>query len=430
MSAPRKYPSSIWKNRNFVSFFSGRLVTNAGDSLYSVAILWLVLQLSGSNFLTGVASALLLLPFLLQIIAGPIVDRFPLKRVLVWVQLVQGVITLVVPAAAYTGNLSVELVLVIIPALAVVNLMISPAQAALVPRIVADDQLSRSNSALATVTLGLDMIFEAVGGILIAVFGVMTLFLLDSVTFVVAGLLFVGMTIPAADGGNEKSEKIGVSEYVDDLRTGINILRGTVFVEMMFTTAVANFAVGVTLAILPGFGDLLGGPIIFGLMLGVLGTGRLLGSASASYLNDVAYGWLTVVGYLLSALLWLGSVYSPSLVLTVGLFGLAWIPAGINGVMVTTLNQKVFPDHLLGRVSSIKGTAVGATLPLGSLVGGLIAEQVGVITTMGLAAFGFGFVGLYFALRPPLRELPSMNDITPDEFNVDVESSKAAKNSD
>lgn len=428
MSDHRKYPSSIWRNRNFVSFFSGQLVTNVGNSLYTVAILWLVFELSGSTVLTGVANALLLLPFLLQIIAGPIVDRVPLKRVLVWVQFVQGVIILVVPAAAYTGNMSVELVIMIIPALSLVDLMVSPAQAALVPRIVADDQLSQSNSALATVTLGLDMIFEAIGGILIAVFGVMALFFLDSLTFMVAGLLFVGMVIPSAEGEHEEPAKIGISEFVTDLRTGVHILRGTVFVEMMFTSAVSNFAVGVTLAILPAFGDLLGGPIIFGLMLGALGTGRMVGSASASYLNNVAYGRLKTITYLISALLWLGSVYSPSLVLTVGLFGLAWISAGIDNVMIATLNQKVFPENLLGRVSSIKGTAVGAGLPIGSLVGGLIAEGLGTRTTMGLAAFGFGFAGLYFAVRPRLRRLPAMNDIDPDEFNV--ESPPAAKGSD
>lgn len=199
----------------------------------------------------------------------------------------------------------------------------------LVPRIVADEQLSQSKSALATVTLGLDMIFDALGGIFIAVFGATTLFLLDSLTFAVTGLLFFRM-IPATEGGGEGSEESAIAEYVADLRTGIDILRGTVFVDVMFTSAVFNFAVGVILAILPAFGELLGGAAIYGLLLGALGIGRLLGSASASYLNDVAYGRLKTVSYLISVLLLLGSVYSPSLVLTVRLFGLAWISAGIT----------------------------------------------------------------------------------------------------
>lgn len=380
----------------------------------------MVSELSGSTFLTGVASSLLLLPFLLQIVAGPIVDRFPIKPILVGSQVIQGAVILILPVAAYTGNLTVELILVTIPVLSVMTLVVSPVRATLVPRIVADDQLSRSNSALATVSLGLDMIFDALGGIFIAVFGVTALFLLDSVTFAVAGLLFFGMIIPTVDGRSEDEgdEESTIAEYVVDLREGTDILRGTVFMDLMVIAAVSNFAVGVTLAILPSFGDLLGGAAIYGLLLGALGVGRLLGSASASYLDDVPYGWLMAITYLLAALCWLGSVYSPSVVLTIGLFGLAWIPGGIDGVMTATLNQKVFPNDLLGRVSSIKGTAVGATLPLGSLVGGLVAEQLGTITMMGLAAFGFGFVGLCFALRPSLRDLPAMNNVDPAAFNI------------
>jgi MFS family permease len=426
--AEESYPT-LWKNQDFLRFFFGQFVSNVGDSLYNVAILWLVLELSGSIFLTGVANSLLLLPFLLQIVAGPIVDRFPIKPVLVGSQVVQGVVILVLPIAAYTGNLTVELILVTIPALSLMTLVVSPVQATLVPRIVADDQLSRSNSVLATVTLGLDMVFDALGGIFIAVFGATTLFFLDSLTFAIAGVLFFGMLIPTVEDGSEESTESAISDYVTDLRAGIDILRGTVFVDMMFISAVSNFAVGVTLTILPAFGDLLGGPAVYGLLLGALGIGRLVGSASASYLNDVSYGRLMTVIYLLAALCWLGSVYSPSLVLTIGLFGLAWIPGGIDGVLTATLNQKVFPSSLLGRVSAIKGTAVGATLPLGSLVGGLIAEQLGTVTTMGLAASGFGFVGLWFALRPSLRDLPAMSDVDPTEFNIHDTSSSSPGNS-
>ena len=424
-AADERYPS-LWKNRNFLRFFFGQFVSNAGDSLYTVAILWLVFDLSGSTFLTGVANSLLLLPFLLQFVAGPIVDRFPIKPVLVGSQVVQGVVVLVLPVAASTGNLSVELVLVTIPALSLTTLVVSPVQATLVPRIVADEQLSRSNSALATVTLGLDMLFDALGGLFIAVFGATTLFFLDSLTFAAAGVLFVGMLIPTVDGG-EGSGESAIAAYVADLRTGIDVLRGTVFVDMMLTAAVSNFAVGVTLTILPAFGDQLGGPAVYGLLLGALGIGRLIGSASASYLNGVAYGWTMTVAYLLSALLWLGSVYSPSVMLTVGLFGLAWVSSGIDGVMVETLNQKVFPADILGRISSIKGTASTATLPVGSLVGGFVAEQVGTTTTMALAALGFGFVGLYFASRPSLRRFPAMDDVDPAAFDVHVDSPPASK---
>jgi MFS family permease len=418
---------SLWRNRDFRRFFAGQFVTNAGDSLYSVAVLWLVFELSGSTALTGVASALLLLPWLLQALAGPVVDRLPLRPVLVGSQVVQGVVVLVLPLAAATGRLSVPLLLAVVPVLTLATLPMAPMQATLVPRIVDDTRLSQANSALATVTLGLDMVFDALGGAFIAIFGATTLFLLDSATFAVAGLLFAGIAIPTAGTGDRPSgEHEGSSEvdasvlgsYVADLREGVDALRGTVFVELVLLTAVANLATGVTLAVLPAFGDGLGGPAVYGLLLGALGVGRLVGSLVAPYLERVAYGRLLLVGHSLGACCWVAAAYAPSAWLTVALFGLAWVPAGASGVLTATLNQTVFPADRLGRVSSIKGTASGATLPLGSLVGGLVGEVLGTTTTMGLAAFGFGFTGLYVLVRPRLRRLPAVADADPAAFDV------------
>ncbi|WP_135821943.1 MFS transporter [Halostella litorea] len=421
---------SLWRNRDFLRFLAGQFVTNAGDSLYTVAVLWLVFELSGSTFLTGIANAVLLLPWLLQILAGPIVDRLPLRPVLVGSQVVQGVAVLVLPLAAATGNLSVGVIFAVIPVLMLATLPMAPMEATLVPRIVPETRLSRANSALATVTLGLDMIFDALGGAFIAVFGATTLFLLDSATFGVAALLFAGIAVSGGDGAagsggtadedGGESLRAAVDSYVDDLRAGVETLRGSAFVDLVAMTAVANLATGVTLAILPAFGDALGGPALYGLMLGALGIGRLVGSLVAPALEGLAYGRLKPVMHTLGACCWLGSAYAPSPAFTVVLFGLAWVPAGADGVLTQTLNQTVFPVDRLGRVSAVKGTASGATLPLGSLAGGVVAELLGTTTTMALAAFGFGFTGLYFLVSPRLRRLPAVADADAAAFGVTV----------
>ena len=161
----------LWKNRDFRCFFAGQFTTNAGDSLYTVAVLWLAFELSGSTLVTGALNAILLLPWLLQVIVGPLVDRLPLKSVLVGSQVVQGVVVLVLPLAAVTGHLRVGVLFVVAPILVLATLVMAPMETALLPRIVDDNRLSEANSALATVTLGLDMVFDAIGGGIIAVFG-------------------------------------------------------------------------------------------------------------------------------------------------------------------------------------------------------------------------------------------------------------------
>ena len=414
--------ASIWRNRDFRRFFSGQFVTNAGDSLYTVAVLWVAHQLTGSTVVTGALNAILLLPWLLQILAGPFVDRLHLKWVLVGSQVAQGVVVLVLPLAAVTGHLTVGVLFAVVPFLMVASLLMAPMETAVLPRIVADGRLSNANSALATVTLGLDMVFDALGGAFVAYVGTTALFLLDSGTFAVAAALFAGITIAAPDDtdgdGDDPSLRSVLDSYADDVREGIDVLRGTVFVELVLTTAVANFATGVTLAILPAFGDRLGGALFYGLMLGALGIGRLVGSVVGPYFEGVPYG-LFLLSQGLGAACWLAAALAPSPVLAVVLFGLAWIPAGASGVLTSTLNQRVFPADLLGRVSATKGTASGATLPLGSLLGGFVAAVLGVRTTMALAASGFAFTAVYVLLRPNLRRLPAVGDADPSDFGVE-----------
>ncbi|APW97829.1 MFS transporter [Halobiforma lacisalsi AJ5] len=425
---------SLWHNRDFRRFFAGQFVTNAGDSLYTVAVLWLAFELSGSSLVTGALNAILLLPWLLQILAGPLVDRLPLRSVLVGSQVVQGLVVLALPVTAVTGHLSVGVLFAVAPILMLATLLMAPMESALLPRIVTEERLSDANSALATVTLGLDMVFDALGGGFIALFGATTLFLTDSITFAVAALLFAGITIgtPADREGTEDADDSAPSvgsvlrSYRSDLRAGVDVLRGTLFVELILTTAVANFTTGVALAILPAFGDGLGGPAVYGLLLGALGIGRLVGSIVAPYVEGVPYGTV-LVSQGVGAGCWLAAVFAPSPAATVVLFGLAWVPAGASGVLTATLNQRVFPSDLLGRVSATKGTASGATLPLGSLVGGLIAESLGTTTTMALAASGFGFTAVYVLSRPRLRRLPPVDAATPSDFGLELESDRSTE---
>lgn len=423
------YPS-LWNNRDFLRLLSGRLVTNAGDSLYAVAAMWLVYDITHSTMYTGIAEALLLLPLVLQFISGPLVDRWSIIRALVVIQIIQAIAVLSLPLAMYTGHLTVELILGMIPILALLNQFVYPAQSAVLPQIIPEEQLTRGNSAFSFVYHGVDMLFEALGGILIAFLGAASLFVLDSITFALAALLFVGIRMPTTEDAAEEASEIDVSEYLSDQVEGVRALHGTVFAEMTFATMVSNFGVGMMFAVLPSFADIRAGPALFGAMLGALGVGTALGAASASKLETVKYGHVRIIGSACGCILWLGAVYAPYPPFAVGLFALAWIPAGISNVMGNTLEQTVTPDHLLGRVASVTASASALTLPIGALLGGVVGSTIGSIITMTVAGLGFGFVSLYSALRPRLRRLPAMNDIDPSEFNIRVESPPTPESSD
>jgi MFS family permease len=174
-------------------------VTNAGDSLYAVSAMWLVYSLTGSTFYTGVAGFLTLGMQALQAFVGPLVDRWPLRRTLVWTQAVQAVLVLTVPVAHVTGYLSVWLVLAVMPLLSLLNQFVYPAGTAALPRIVDEEELTAANSLFATTYQGSELVFNALAGVLVTAVGAVTLFAVDSVTFAVAVALFAGLRVPPAD---------------------------------------------------------------------------------------------------------------------------------------------------------------------------------------------------------------------------------------
>ncbi|RBI62402.1 MFS transporter [halophilic archaeon] len=422
--------SSLWSNWDFLRLLFGRFVTNAGDSLYTIAGTWLIYDLTGSSFYTGLAGALLLLPPALQFISGPLVDRWSLTRTLVWTQLIQAVLILSIPLAAYFDSLSVELVLLTIPLLSLLNQFVYPAQNATLPRIVDESQLTRANSAFSLANQGTNMVFDALGGVLIALIGAVSLFVLDSITFVVAVLSFVGVRVPKPSDRPDEATAIDISGYLSDLRDGVQWLRGTVFIEMMLTTAVTNFGSGVMLAVLPGFAAIRGGSILYGALLGAIGAGGLVGALIASRLTHIKYGSIRIVGLGIGFVLWLGAVYSPWPALTVVLFALTGVPMGITNVMGQTLIQTVAPDDLLGRVTSVDASVATLTVPFGSLLGGIAGSTLGVVPTMAVAAFSFAFVSLFFTLRPHLRRLPAVDNVDRTEFVRSETSSPQARSAE
>ncbi|MFB6354404.1 MAG: MFS transporter [Halobacteriales archaeon] len=393
-------------NRNFRRLFLGRLVTNAGDSLYAVAAMWLVYSLSGSTAYAGLAGFLTLGPQALQAFVGPVVDRWPVRRLLVASQALQAVLVLTIPAAAMLGRLSAPLVLVVMPLVALLNQPVYPAQQAVLPRIVDDEALTAANSAFALAYQGVEFVFNAVAGVLVALVGAVTLYLVDSVTFAAAVVLFAGLRVPPA-GDDSAGEPTG---YLDDLREGLRFVRGTVLVWLFGASVIANALLGVTWAVLPAFADARGGAGLYGFLLAGLAGGMLVGALVAPRFDGIPYGRLSMAAFLLSGLAWFGALASPWAAGTVGLLGLAFVPVGVTNVVAQTMIQRLVPDGLLGRVTALTGSAGTAAMPVGSLVGGGLGELVGAGPVMVAGGVGFLWIVGYVAAVPALRRLPPASE--------------------
>lgn len=416
------------RNTTFLRLFSGRVITDTGDSLYFIGTMWLVWELTGSPFYTGLATALVRVPDLLSIFVGPLVDRWQLRRILLSTQLINGVGVLVVPLAAVMGHLSVWLVLLLIPMLYFVNGFVYPAQNAALPQIVEKDELTRANSLFSTSIRTVDMVANAVAGALVAVIGAVALFVVNSVTFAIAAVLFVGVTVPkTTNQGNNpdnETEEDGIDAnnegYVAELREGVNYVRGSALLAMLFGIMVYNFAATAVTAILPAFADSLAGPAVYGLLVAAMGTGSLVGTGGAFLVEDYPISWVAVIANFVSGSMLLAAAAVPSVWATGVLLFTATVPIGVFNVLFFSMVQSAVDDAFLGRVTSLMRTFLSAIAPAGGLVGGAIAGVVGSVTAM----YGVGSItvvlGLYYLLHPQLRSLPSVAES--DEAALGLES--------
>ena len=418
---------NLFLNRNFLFMFFGRLVTNVGDSIYAVAAMWLVSELGGSTFYTGLAGFLSLIPRFIQFFSGPIIDRISIRHLLIHTQLIQAFLLLIIPAASYFGQLNVVLVLIISPIISIFNTFIYPAQMSSLPSFVHKKDLTKANSYFTFAGQGIDTFCNAVSGVLIVIVGAVSIYLLDSVLFIISAILFSFLRIPKHKQQIEQSqpvkkEKISVilQHYKTELWEGIHILLGKSFSRLLWGMILINLVGGATFVVLPAFSKLHGGPELYGILLMAQAMGSMFGALIAPFLKleRISMGLIYAVAFSVSGILWTLSVLSPNIWMMMIIYGLSWVPGGVTNILINSYIQKGIPQHLLGRVFSASYSLSGIAAPIGSLCGGILGEVFGSEMIIGLSGLSVLLIGLYWLFDKTTRKLPSSDHVTDKVFQA------------
>lgn len=408
----------LLRNRGFRLLYLGRAVGRIGDKLYFLAAMWLVFELTGSSFYTGIAGFLSRLPQAIGFVFGPFVDRSRLGRLMVGVEGAQGIVVLAVPVAWYFDVLNVFVVLGILPILTLLRRISAPAEQAALPRLVDDELLGRANSLDSATDQSLGALAQGLGGALIAILGAVTLYVINSVTFFVTALLYALLDVPA-------TEATGTSptwqEYVADVREGIDLIRLSIVGHMVIAASLAGVFTSMATAVLPAFASTFGGAETYGLLVGSVTLGMLVGSFAATFVESFPLGYVTIAGFFVATIARIGAVVVEVRLLALALFGGAAIPVGVYSVLSSTTIQIGVPNDMLARVSSTIGSLTAVLGPLGFLVGGYLGDRLGSDVAIAVSAMGFLLVSIYWASISNLRTFPSVNELDADSFGLDAD---------
>ena len=189
--------------RDFGLIWLSQLVSQVGDGISNLALLWFVYSITGSPVKTTIIGLLHTIP---PIVLGPFigvyVDRLPKKFFLIGANVFRAVLIGIIPCAVSTDTFTVNLLYILVLLDAVAMATFSPALTSSVPLVVPRAQFTAAN-ALIQSTTSLGIIFgPAVSGIGIALFGSQEVLCLNAVTYFVAalclGLVRLGTAQPSA----------------------------------------------------------------------------------------------------------------------------------------------------------------------------------------------------------------------------------------
>ncbi|TAK22603.1 MAG: MFS transporter [Chloroflexota bacterium] len=288
------------------------------------------------------------------------------------------------------------------------------AQSSFVPILVGRPQLVEANSKLQVSYSATQIVGPSAGGALVQAFTGPLVVLVDAISFLASAiLLWVGVRVAEPENASHARRSLWV-----EIREGLEwVMRDKLLRVFAVTTALLSFFTEMMMVLFAIYAvrELGLRPALLGLTLTGIGPGALLGATLAGRISR-RYGLgLTVIaaaalGTLAQAVVPLAygepEVLVPLLFVGQFLFGVATVIYVVNQV---SLRQAITPDRLQGRVGASQQLLNGAALPLGSAVGGILGEALGLRTTLAIAVVGLlsGPVLLLFSPVRTLREPPT-----------------------
>ena len=400
----------MFKNKNFSILLFGRLITNFGDSIYSIATLTLIYTLTKSTFYSGITLFLISFTAILQIFVSPLISKFNVKRFLIISQLFQAIILLAITYLIYINKLQITTLIVFIVCISFINQIVYPVQLALLPKIVKQEDLVKANSLFSIAYQGSDALFNSIGGFIITVFGTIYAFIINSITFFINSFIFIFLSNNLSKNTNTIQEN-----YFSKLSSGIKIWNTPLLKPLLIGIIIINFSTSSLLTLLPEYSET---SYFYGILLRASGLGILIGAflSNSQMLKNIRLSVLYTTFTLGIGLSWgaLSIVNNNSItnkIVNFSLFLFGWILIGILNTYSQTMIQCIISkDKLDVAMSTMIGLSI-AFSSLGALLAGVLSIKYSIKTIIIITSLLIFSIFLFWLFNKNIRNLPSFSKL-------------------
>lgn len=397
----------------FRALFLGSLISNTGDGIRLAAIPLLAAELTSSPVLVSAVTAAQYLPWLsVAPLGGALVDRHDRRRIILLIQGSRGVVMLALAALVAVDVVAIWHLCLVAFAITAGEILVDPSIVAMVPTVVDDEQLDVANGRIASVEIVTN---DFAGGPV----GATAFGLAPWLPFLVDAGSYVGSLVPfrrlprdagLVDGGRSREGSTDRTSLRAEAAEGFRYLRRHPVLGPVTAATMVYYlgaATGVSLLVLLVL-DTSGGPAwSFGVVLACGAVGAFLGTrvggrvSARSGTRATLAGATAFEGAALCALAIADSV--PVLAL---IWFLAGVPAGLKIPVARSLQQRLTPNRLLGRVNVSARMFTRGIIVAGALGSGALASTIGLRPTFAVGGAVVIVSALLFAFA--LRARPSL----------------------
>ena len=391
------------RSRPFALLWVGQTISVLGDAVFTIAITWEVLLLTGS----ATAMSLLLLAqwtprVLLLVFGGVVADRISRRLLMLWADAGRGCIVIVVAWLSWMHVLQFWHLIALAPLFGIVSSFFDPAYQAIMPQLVEAEALSSVNSLTTLSRNGGFLLGPMLSAGCITLFGLASAFAFDGFTFFFSALFLLALRLPHSSAAQPSQSRSpanpaegdvppmdaspGVSSGMRDAREGLRYVFGStwLWVSVLASSLASVGVAGSMWVSLPRLvRDVYGAGVW---LIGAMATADAVGSIIAALTignarklrrrGVVAYTAIIVGGLaLVACALPLPRPVEP----VIAIVASALVGSSVATFMMIwgTLQQEKVPNDILGRVSSITQLGIASTLPAGLVLAGLLADHIG-----------------------------------------------------
>ena len=372
----------------FRALFLGSLISNTGDGIRLAALPLLAAKLTSSPVLVSAVTAAQFLPWVsVAPLGGALVDRHDRRRMILVTQAWRGVVMLALAGLVESEVVAIWHLCVVAFVITAGEILVDPSVVALVPTLVDDEQLGSANGRIASVEVVTNDF--AGGPVGATAFGVAPWlpFLLDAGSYLASLVPFRRLpseSPPSEDPGPQAERP----SLLSDAAEGIRFLRrhpvlGPVTAATMvyYLGAAAGFSLLVLLVL-----DSAGRPAwSFGVVIacGAVGAfiGTLLGGRLARRFGTRA---VLAISTLLEGLALAAMALSASVPVLAAVWFFGGLPAGVRIPVARSLQQRLTPNRLLGRVNVSARMFTRGIIVVGALASGALATAIGLRWTFAV----------------------------------------------